>query len=263
MDECPERAPARWVRRRGVVRYSDEVAERLIARVAAGEVFYEVCREPGMPTPQSVGRWAKARPAFGARLRAARAAGGRPVHGGGVWTWCEEAADAIFERLCDGESLTRICDDPSMPSLSTVFYWRDRVEGFEARVQTAMRIRAERLADVGWELAMEGTPETAYLTQVRLAHLRWMAGVMAPRQFRPKLVEPPTPPEPAKRVLWRHFKIEEDAATGKKHVVAYCPNPDTGQIEREDEPGWRQAPNSFSLPGGRPGGQGYWREPEG
>jgi hypothetical protein len=256
MDECPERAPARWVRRRGVVRYSDEVAERLIARVAAGAVFYEVCREPGMPTSQTIGRWAKSRPEFGERFRAARAAGGRDVRGGGVWTWCEEAADAIFERLCEGESLTRICADPSMPSLSTVFNWRGGVEGFEARVQTAMRIRAERLGDLGWELAMEAVPETAYLTHVRLAQLRWWTGVLAPRQFRPKLVEPPAPVEPPKRLLFRHFQVEEDAATGTKRVVAFCPNPDTGQVEREDAPGWRQAPDTLSLPGGRTGGQG-------
>lgn len=255
-DECPERAPARWVRRRGIVPYSDEVAQRLIARVAAGELFYVVCREPGMPTPQSVGRWAKARPEFGAAFAAARAAGGRDSRGGGVWTWCEAAADAIVERLCEGESLTRICADPSMPSLSTVFHWRDRVEGFEARVQTAMRIRAERACDIGWELAMEATPETAYLTHVRLAQLRWWAGVMAPRQFRPKPVEPQAPAEPARRVLFRRFEVEADPETGERRVVAYCPNPDTGQAEREDEPGWRQAPHSFSLPGGRPGGQG-------
>ena len=56
-----------------------------------------------------------------------------------------------------------------------------------------------------------------------------------------------------KRLLLRKFEIEVDPATGKKVVVAYCPNPDTGEVEREDTPGWRQAPNSAALPGGRPG----------
>ena len=119
-----------------------------------------------------------------------------------------------------------------------------------------MRIRAEYLADTAGEQAEAATPETAYLTHVRLSHLRWRVGVMAPWEFRTRPAPPQTPPEPATRVLFRHFKVEEDAATGRRRVVAYCPNPDTGEVEREDEPGWRQAAHSFSLPGGRSGGQG-------
>ena len=252
-DDCPERSPARWVRRRGIVPYSDALAERLCARIAAGELFYAVCREPGMPTPQSVGRWARERPEFGEALRAARKAGGRPERGGGVWSWCEDTADEIFERLCEGESLTAIGADPTMPSLSTIFYWRDRIPGFEGTVQLGMRIRAERFCDLGWELATEATPETAYLTHVRLTQLRWTAGVMAPRVFRPRTLEPEAPPQTPRRLLARHFKVEVDPETGRDKVVAYCPNPDTGEVEREDVPGWRQAPGTLAMPGGRVG----------
>jgi len=253
-DDCPERRPGKWARRRSVVPYSDALAERLCARIAAGELFYAVCREPGMPTPQSVGRWMRERPEFGERFRAARKAGGRPEWGGGgVWTYCEATADEIFERLCAGESLTQIGKDPAMPTLSTIAYWRRHIPGFEADVQLGMRIRAERFCDFGWELAMEAEAETAYLTHVRLTHLRWMTGVMAPRVFRLKTLEPEAPPQKPLRWLARHFKVEDDPETGRQKVVAYCPNPDTGEVEREDVPGWRQAPGTVAMPGGRVG----------
>ena len=61
-----------------------------------------------------------------------------------------------------------------MPSLSTIFYWRRRIPEFEDTVRVAKEIQAERLADLGWEMVGEATPETAYLTHVRLTQLRWM-----------------------------------------------------------------------------------------
>lgn len=254
--ESPVAAPRKWARRRASAHYSWKLAAAICARVAAGEMLYRVLAEDGMPTPQSVGRWAKERADFGAALAAARTACGRTRQGGGVWTYCEGTAQEVFERLSDGESLTAIGADPTMPCLSTLFYWRNRVSGFEDLVQLGMRVRAERACDEGWAMAQAATTETAYLTQVKLAHLRWMAGVMAPRTFRPKLVEPREEPKPQLRWLMRRFEVEVDAQTGEQKVVSYCPNPDTGEVEREDMPGWRQAPNSVSLPGGRPGGEG-------
>jgi hypothetical protein len=235
------------------VRWSQALGAAICGRVAGGEVLYAVLREDGMPTAQSVARWAREKPAFGAALEAARRAGGRGPEGGGVWSYCAETADAIFERLCEGESLTAIAADPTMPCMSTIFYWRDRIAGFEGRMQLAMRIRAERFCDLGWELAMGATPETAYLTHVRLTQLRWTAGAMAPRVFRTRTVEPEAPQKDVK-VLFRQFRIETDPATGKDKVVAYCPNPFTGQAEREDEPGWRPPGGAECVP--MPGGRG-------
>ena len=253
-DVCPEaRSAGRYARTRAGVGWSAALAKRICERVAGGEVLYAVCRREGMPTAQSVGRWVRERPDFAAALGEARRAGGRPVRaGGGVWSYCAETADAIFERLCEGESLTAIGADPTMPCLSTIFYWRKRIAAFEEAVQVGMRIRAERFCDLGWELASEATPETAYLTHVRLTQLRWTAGVMAPKVFRIRTVEPETPPRKVD-VLMRRFKIETDPATGKDKVVAYCPNPETGEVEREDVAGWRPpaGPDVVLIPDGR------------
>ena len=245
--------------RKRPVRWSEPLAERLLARLADGEMLYRLCAEPGMPTPEGVAKWRKDRPDFAARLAAARKAGGRPEGSRGpVSTFCEGIAEEVFQRVCEGQALTRIGEDPTMPCVWTIFRWRRERPQFDQTVALAMRIRAERLCDEGLELSAAATPDTAYLTDVRLKHLRWTTGVMAPRAFRTRMAEPEAP-QVVRTILFRHFKIEEDEETGKRRVVAYCPNPITGEVEREDTPGWRQAgdADTFSLPGGRGTGQGY------
>lgn len=247
--------PAKGARRPAGVAYSAKVVKAICKRIAAGELFYRICREPGMPTPQSVRMWARRHPEVGAMLRAARAASGRTC-GGGVSTYEPGVADEVFARLCEGESLTAIAADPDMPSLSTLFAWRRSNPPFDETVRLGQRIFAERLADEGWEMALEARPETAYLTFVRLAHLRWWAGVLAPRTYRAKPSEADLPPRTT-TVLMRRFEIEKDPETGETKVVAYCPNPFTGEVECEDVPGWRPpaGPDILRMPGG--GWSGY------
>lgn len=109
--------------RREYVRYSPELAVQLCERVAAGEMVWVVCREEGMPSHSAVAKWAKQKPDFAEALAEARAAGGRPVGTrGGVWSYCAETAQTIFERLCAGEGLSTIGKDPTMPSVTTLFY---------------------------------------------------------------------------------------------------------------------------------------------
>jgi hypothetical protein len=48
----------------------------------------------------------------------------------------------------------------------------------------------------------------------------------------------------------RRFESEPDPVTGKLKVVAYCPNPYTGEVEREDAPGWRPPAGTVGMPGG-------------
>jgi hypothetical protein len=249
MSEDVGSPPRKWLRVSRTTPWSEELAEAICERVAAGELLYEVCRAEGMPTPQSVARWARERPAFARALAEARRRGGRTAQGGGVWRYCEETANLIFERLCEGESLTTICKDAEMPAISTVYHWRKRFPEFNAMLRLAREIQAELFCDTAMQMAREATPETAYLTHVRLTHLRWSAGTMAPHAYRTKPAEAPRPPEEVK-VLFRGFKIERDPETGKDKVVAYCPNPYTGRLEREDEPGWRPPEDCTLLAGG-------------
>jgi hypothetical protein len=243
------RRSRKGVKHRKHVRYSPELAVRLCKRLARGELLHHITRGRGMPSNEAVAKWAREKPDFAEALLAARRAGGRPAGTRGpAFTFSEEVADEIFERLCEGESLTRIGRDPTMPSLSTIFKWRRRIPGFEETVELGMRIRAEVLADDGAEKAEAATPETAYLLNVQLVHRRWHVGVLAPRAFRVKMTEPETGPRVVK-MLFRHFGVEVDPETGKKKVVAWCPNPETGQVEREDTPGWRPPKGYGTLPG--------------
>jgi hypothetical protein len=155
-------------------------------------------------------------------LRAARAAGAAAGGARGpVSTFCEGVAEEVFRRVCEGEALTRIGEDPTMPSVWTIFRWRRERAEFEALMQLAMRIRGERAVDRADELVEGATTETAYLTDVQLKHLRWKAGVMAPRAYRVKAVEPEAPAR-VQTILFRHFKVEADPETGEMEVVAYC-----------------------------------------
>jgi hypothetical protein len=246
-------------RRRGSrVAWSDEQAEQLLARLRGGELLFRILREPGMPSPSAIYKWARERPAFAAQFEAARREGGRPLGSRGpVPIFHEGLAEEIFQRVCEGEALTWIGEDPTMPCVWTIFRWRHERPEFETLMQLAMRIRGERAVDRADELVEAATTETAYLTHVQLTHLRWKAGAMAPRVYRVKMSEPEAPQQ-VRTILFRHFQIEQDPETGKRRVVAYCPNPITGQVEREDTPGWRQAgdASTFALPGGRKAGQG-------
>ncbi|MGA0608163.1 hypothetical protein ACO2Q0_19400 [Phenylobacterium sp. VNQ135] len=250
-----KRRPA-WraaVETRVYVRWSEALARRLLERVAAGELIYRICAEDGMPTPEAVAKWAREKPEFGEALSEARRIGGRPAGvRGQPFGLCEATAQAIFERLCEGESLTAIGRDPTMPSLSTIFYWRRRFPEFEDAVQIGKRIQAEMWTDRACKLAEAVTPQTAYAVDVQLKHLRWVAGVNAPKVFRIKPVEPEVREEP-KQILFRLFKIEEDPETGEKTVVGYVPNPETGRAEREATTTWRPGPNQIPMPGGRDG----------
>ena len=229
-----EPGPAKWRRTRASAHWSAALAARIVERVGEGELLYRVLRDEGMPTPQTVARWARERPAFDAALGAARRASGRSAVGGGVDTYSRGVAEEVIQRLCEGESVTAIGRDPTMPAHSTIFLWRRNHPEFERAYQTAKEVCAERLCDRGAELADKATPQTAYLTHVRLAHLRWWAGVLAPRTYRPRLQAPETPPR-TYDVLMRKFVVEIDKETGEKKVVAYCPNPETGKVERESQ----------------------------
>ncbi|MCR5877410.1 hypothetical protein [Phenylobacterium sp. J367] len=232
------------------VRWSEGLGEAICRRLRDGELLRHICQERDMPSDVTVANWARERPDFARALAAARRMGWRPdgAHRGPAFSFCPEIADEVFERLCEGESLTRIAADPTLPSLSTFYYWRRKIPEFEAAVNAARRIQADRFCDLGWALCEGATPETAYLTDVKLKQLRWMAGTMAPKTYRTKLVEPAETDEPM-RIIWRHFMVEEDPETGERRLAVYVPDPETGGIMREDDPDYRP-PRGLHMPGG-------------
>jgi hypothetical protein len=214
------------------VRWSQKLADRLCGRVAAGELLHAVLREPGWPTPHCIAKWVKEKPAFANALELARKASGQVARsGGGVLTYNDGVAEEVFDRLCAGETLSQIGDDPLMPCMKTLFNWRRRFAAFDELVLLAQRVQAERYCDQGVEIAAGITPQTAYATHVRLTHLRWMTAAIAPRQFRLKPVEPPGEPRRVEMVL-RRYSAEVHPETGERRMVTWDVDPQTGEVTK-------------------------------
>lgn len=244
--------------RQAPVRYTAGLARRICARVAEGEVLAEVCREAGMPNRTAIYRWLARSPRFSAALERARREGALkervreraprgpgPSRLGQGSSYSEAVADEILERMCAGESVMGICRDPAMPGFSSVYRWRRAFPEFAEAMRIAREVQAERFCDIGMEIADAVTPETAHATRVRLAQLRWTAGVMAPARFgRMKPMEPERPPEPEVVLLLSHFRVEERKEDGAVRVVKFRPDPSSGQVVREtplDAP-WQPSP---------------------
>lgn len=238
-DDLPAQTPERG---RGAVRYSRRVADAICGRVAAGEALGRITSEDGMPGRWTVAQWAKDIPAFAEALRRAKQEAGRSLKGGGaVSTYCPVTAREICRRVAEGESVKRICEDPDMPSFSTVYLWRRTIPDFAQQLKAARETLAERFCDDGWDLAMQATPETAYLTHVRLSQLRWMAGILSPRVMKPKPADPPPEPE-VQYVCVRQFHLERNYETGMWRTVGYTPDPQTNKPVRDCEGEWTPMP---------------------
>ncbi|WP_411287161.1 hypothetical protein [Phenylobacterium sp.] len=183
----PALAPARA----GAVRFSAALGRAICARLASGESQVSICADPAMPVRGSLFRWVRDLPGFARDVGRARAAGGRVAANGRPPTFCAATAAEIFDRLCEGEGIARICRDPAMPAFSTVYYWRRHFPEFAEQVKVAREIQAERFCDLAWEIAEGVTPQTASATRVKLEQLRWQAAKLAPRQYGAlKAVEP-------------------------------------------------------------------------
>lgn len=61
-------------------------------------------------------------------------------------TYSPEIAEVIFERLIEGETLTEICSDKTMPGRRTVFQWLEKHPEFARKYAIA------RWSQIGWLL---------------------------------------------------------------------------------------------------------------
>ena len=228
-------------RRSAPVRFSARVAREICRRTIAGETQGAICADPHMPSPSTLWHWCRKHPEFGRIYARARALGERDGPGNRR-AYCPVTAHEIAARVSEGEALAHIARDPGMPSLRTIFRWAQREGEFAEALAVAKLAMAERFAQMGWTLAMEATPETAYLTQVRLKQLRWTCAILSPTTYgRLKAAEPPAPPREPTTICYRRFYIEKhpDYPAVKQHrVVGYAPDPGTNQAVRDSEGPW-------------------------
>jgi hypothetical protein len=233
-----ETSPAQPAGRRGYVRYSRPVIREILMRVTNGETVRAICQDnPRMPKAGTVGKWMNARPWFMRQMETARRLAGRYGRSANQSRFCEATAQEIYLRLADGETMRSICRDPEMPAETTVARWRRLEPDFDEALRTAREIQAERLADKSIEIAEAATPETATVTRVQLAHIRWLAAVHGPRTF--SKMKPREAPKEQRllQICMRRFNIEK-REDGMLRMVSYIADPGTKGVEVDHVGEW-------------------------
>lgn len=98
----------------------------------------------------------------------------------------EAVADAICERLADGESLRSICRDDDMPAKSTVFKWLGLIPAFADQYARARETQADSLADDIVDIADDKGLEPND-KRVRIDARKWLAGKLRPKAYGDKV----------------------------------------------------------------------------
>lgn len=97
-----------------------------------------------------------------------------------------ELANAICERLADGESLRSICRADAMPNKATVFRWLAADEAFSDQYARARESQADSLFDEMLEIADSATIADAVQVQqakLKVETRKWMAGKLRPKAY--------------------------------------------------------------------------------
>lgn len=99
--------------------------------------------------------------------------------------YSEDLADAICERLREGESMRQICRDPEMPGRRTVEEWMAKDQGFRAKCARAREDQADLMDDRILEVAGkterdEIDPQAA---RVVISALQWRASKLKPKVY--------------------------------------------------------------------------------
>lgn len=127
---------------------------------------------------------------------------GRPT------SFTDEIANAICERIADGESLRSICSDDGMPSKSTVFEWLadEKFARFRTKYAHAREAQADALFDEMLDIADDGSNdwmerknddgenigwrengEALRRSQLRVSTRQWMAAKLQPKKYGEKV----------------------------------------------------------------------------
>lgn len=97
-----------------------------------------------------------------------------------------ELADAICERLADGQSLRSICQADDMPNKATVFRWLAADAAFSDQYARARESQADTLFDDMIDIAdAEGMrdPVDVQQAKLRVETRKWMAGKLRPKVY--------------------------------------------------------------------------------
>lgn len=116
-------------------------------------------------------------------------------------TFTQEVADAICERIAQGESLRSILLDESLPASSTVFKWLNDIPAFSEQYARAREAQADVLFDEILTIADDGRNDSytddegnvrtdhdvIARSRLRVDARKWMAGKLRPKKYGDKL----------------------------------------------------------------------------
>jgi hypothetical protein len=97
-------------------------------------------------------------------------------------SYTEEVAQAICERIANGESLNAICREDEMPNKTTVHRWLQDVEPFRNRYVQARERQADHYADAVVEISDDGTIDPNS-RRVMIDARKWVAGKLRPKVY--------------------------------------------------------------------------------
>lgn len=114
----------------------------------------------------------------------------------------QETADAICQRLIEGESLRTICKTEGMPAASTVFRWLSERKSFQEQYARAREAQADHLAEEILQIADDGENDTYEVdgetrtnqdvvarSRLRVDARKWLASKMAPKKYGEKVTQ--------------------------------------------------------------------------
>jgi hypothetical protein len=159
--------------------YSEDVADEIARRLAAGEAVRAICASAAMPAASTVRRWRRTKADFAARIAAAmppvHRARRRPVR------LTERLLDEICRRLAEGEFLTAICRDRHMPARQTVHQRVRSDAGFRDRYAEARALQVEHLFEQIVTIADED--DNPARARLRIEARKWLVVKLDPRRF--------------------------------------------------------------------------------
>lgn len=110
--------------------------------------------------------------------------------------YVDDLADEICARLAQGEALSRICLDPYMPGLTTIYRWLRENEPFRQSYARAKEDAADTMVSRIHEIVEEpperdatGKVDTGWVQHQRLRvdTLKWQASKLKPKAYGDKL----------------------------------------------------------------------------
>lgn len=102
-------------------------------------------------------------------------------------SYTDDLADAICDRLINGESLRKICADDDMPDRSTVIRWMGIDPDFATKCARARTMQADLMDDLILDTAAACTAATAAADRVKIGAYQWRASRLAPKKYGDKL----------------------------------------------------------------------------